>query len=841
MSDYQTERLTYINRLRRQSAGIDNILSINSLGMIPPETEEKLRVFGRRAKILRRKLESEEFEIAIVGKEKSGKSTFVNALMGANVLPTREARCTYTATSIRYGAEDKAVVRFFSRETFEKNFRKNLEKMGVPHGETLLFGTLNLETYRSLYQEIDEASKKAYGKDLNLEFEEILSNKESIQRYLDSPEKRFVGRSELESDDFTRFIIDPGRAYAVEEIILHTSQLAGMPNAVIYDVPGFNSPTELHKVQTIRQMRACDAILYVARADEPSITRESVEIFETEIDEDNLRLRDKLFVFANKADRADTLDENLRVLKSDLKRFNILREEHFNRIVAGSARAKLQRDGILRGDEALQTLERRNQRDGMDEIRSMLEKYNRMERVRVMQKRVDNLQRQIRDEFQALFDKTETDSLGLIRGRREDIALERMDEMRCVIPRGLEDYRAELRARVAPPSYPLTDKLLSGLVDEITSQTLGVTDEELNRSIKHVDASSPNPMRVDSDLRREKRQKIYDTFQRGILSLAEREHEECNRAILEIFARGCRITSENPHYETLMRELRDFVEKHRVTDSSRSYYSSLIYRFSDDLFQILLEYSFGDDARYNFFEMERNNFYSLAMFDENSVPDFSPGEQPLHRQILFHQRAGAGEKERQELIDELSGLVGKTLSDETVLYLDKLLKRDANAPDAIRNRLKNRKDCPEDYLQDILDDMTPDDQEEQSVKLNLQVYRDYFADRPPKTYETVRAEINADIDVLHDILKTAIVHAICLEKPFYELERGVIANLIDALQVGRSDFRDFVRRNIHLIAAEEYVQMDQEEQNRQTRESIQRQIEEILNDMMTAKKEDTQA
>ena len=133
--------------------------------------------------------------------------------------------------------------------------------------------------------------------------------------------------------------------------------------------------------------------------------------------------------------------------------------------------------------------------------------------------------------------------------------------------------------------------------------------------------------------------------------------------------------------------------------------------------------------------------------------------------------------------------------------------------------------------------MTPDDSGEDSGKLNLDAYRAWFADREPKTYESVRAEINADIDVLHDVLKSAVVHAICLEKPFYELERGTIANLLDALQVGRSDFRQFVQRNIHLIAAEEYVRLNQEEQRRQTRDSVRRQIEDILNTMTAARKE----
>lgn len=45
-----------------------------------------------------------------------------------------------------------------------------------------------------------------------------------------------------------------------------------MKNAVIFDVPGFNSPTALHKQQTLSRMKSADVIIITAKGDEPSIT-----------------------------------------------------------------------------------------------------------------------------------------------------------------------------------------------------------------------------------------------------------------------------------------------------------------------------------------------------------------------------------------------------------------------------------------------------------------------------------------------------------------------------------------------------------------------------------------
>ena len=71
------------------------------------------KLLGRDERLLR-KLRSQEFEIAVVGLEKAGKSTLSNALIRVNVLPAESERCTYTKTEIRSGTEDRAEVEFYS-------------------------------------------------------------------------------------------------------------------------------------------------------------------------------------------------------------------------------------------------------------------------------------------------------------------------------------------------------------------------------------------------------------------------------------------------------------------------------------------------------------------------------------------------------------------------------------------------------------------------------------------------------------------------------------------------------------------------------------------------------
>ena len=76
------------------------------------------KLIGRNERLLE-KIRSQEFEIAVVGLEKAGKSTLSNALIRVNVLPAESERCTFTKTEIRSGTEDRAWGEFYTPEEFE--------------------------------------------------------------------------------------------------------------------------------------------------------------------------------------------------------------------------------------------------------------------------------------------------------------------------------------------------------------------------------------------------------------------------------------------------------------------------------------------------------------------------------------------------------------------------------------------------------------------------------------------------------------------------------------------------------------------------------------------------
>ena len=168
------EREQYVKKLDAQISGMTALLDPKFQDIISDAKADEIRKLLNKAKSLRKKFANNEFEIAIIGLEKAGKSTFANALMGNDILPSMDARCTYTATSIRYGADDYAEVVFFSREEFSKKFVDNLKVMGIEHAENYDYETLSLSKYRMLFEQLPDEKKNYYRASVNEDVENVL-------------------------------------------------------------------------------------------------------------------------------------------------------------------------------------------------------------------------------------------------------------------------------------------------------------------------------------------------------------------------------------------------------------------------------------------------------------------------------------------------------------------------------------------------------------------------------------------------------------------------------------------------------------------------------------------
>ena len=85
------------------------------LGRIEPALEAAIGSESpllARLGMLRRRLDQEHLQLAVLGQFKRGKSTFINALLGADLLPTGVIPLTAVATFIAWRREPLVHVRF---------------------------------------------------------------------------------------------------------------------------------------------------------------------------------------------------------------------------------------------------------------------------------------------------------------------------------------------------------------------------------------------------------------------------------------------------------------------------------------------------------------------------------------------------------------------------------------------------------------------------------------------------------------------------------------------------------------------------------------------------------
>lgn len=837
---YEIEKAEYIKKLTAQIETIDKILNTETLDLINGEMEGKLRDLKEAAERYKEKLEKNEFEIAIVGLEKAGKSTFANAMMGNDILPSEEKRCTYTSTKICSG-NDTAIVKFFTPVEFNENFVSRLKEMEIENASSYSFEALNLSSYQKMFERLDDKLKKIYRATVNEDIENILGNKDTIKKCLSQSTPINFSGNELASNNFKKYIKNPAYALAVKEIKINSSQLTNMPNAVIYDVPGFDSPTQIHKDQTVEFMREADAIVLVASAFKPSFTGPVVDLFAKESDYDGVNFGEKMFVFANMADRAKDLSGNVDIIKNDLRRYNMMRESNFNRIVPGSALAFLEKTPNYDGEKYTNNYAE----DGIDKIKAILENYNQTERFEILKRRINQKQNEIYDVFKELFKDNDV-SLSASYLQSYGKLLNDVTEKRTDIVGALEAYREELRTEYNSKreiSQEVKDKVVSGITSKDFEITTGDNSEmqwAQNKASKQVTPIALTT-KIDEILREKKREEIYQKFSEGILDIADEHHQRFDSRISKIFAENLGISQTSKAGEILTAFLKE--QKHSF--DGQGYYQSLIDRFSIDLFNILIDIPFADMKRYGRFESDFENFSSLAMFDDRKSRTNSGNSQPLYYSILFHQtdyyekngvvngildsiKTALDFIPAPAVIKLVESIVFSGKSVDKISTIVKTIGNVLNRPNQSDEQKAKLKEQSETNLVNELKKLAGSNAVFENT-ITKENYEKFFMGRLDKTTDDVKNEIEQDIDILHDALNDVVIKAINIEKAFLALEFRNIDRLLTCLN-GRI-WSDFVNNNLPVINAKEFSSLEDEQQRQESRKSILKDIKRLLDQM----------
>ncbi|MBD2206768.1 dynamin family protein [Calothrix sp. FACHB-1219] len=308
-SSYYEARLSEALNVQRYAVNLANLPQAE----VPSQLKEILLQEAEPARRQLERLRKREFRIAVVGLEKAGKSTFINAWLECDLLPAKGGRCTFTTTqiySVQNDTEQKLEVQAKTEEQFI-NLLKELEAAKAQE---------DIKTIRENEITLQQVRREG---NRTFPFTRLEDIKESLKKY----------------------VADEKYAHAVLEARLYTNKLAQAEGVVFYDVPGLDSGLAKHVDEAKEMLSDCDAVILVQRF--TSLREKELEIIKfTELGDKNITVADKLFVFLSRIDSLATpeaLKTHLEEASQDwFKRARLPQE----RIVYGSAGAYLLLNGL---------------------------------------------------------------------------------------------------------------------------------------------------------------------------------------------------------------------------------------------------------------------------------------------------------------------------------------------------------------------------------------------------------------------------------------------------------------------------------------------------------------
>lgn len=751
---YEMEKTSLINEIERTSVLIDKLIDNLDLELVNSQQLDKIKIYNEKNKKLKHKLESNEFEIAIVGLEKAGKSTFANALIDNYVLPSAPERCTFTTTRLVSGS-DKATVEFYTEIEFNKIFQEILAELEYPAAESISFKDLDINEFESYFLNLEEKNNQLYKNHVGKTDQEILDILKSKSKLtLNGGKIEFHGE-ELNEDKFQFYIKgeknDTSKPRSVKKIEIESSKLNQIETAIIYDVPGFDSPTKLHMRQTEERLKNADAIILVTNAGtNPSIQGTSLSVITKNTDSDGIALKDKLFVFGNQIDRVNNPDQltgNYEILKNDVLKYKIGTEK---RIFSGSAYKYLVSEkSIIQDKDYVCKYEIDS---GIDLIRSELEHYYQTERFQILKQKIDTNLKCIKSIFEEIHQNNDSNyNVDISSDKQKSLII--TAEYRNIQKR----LREQLKTFIFNKKHQINNEkwLSSKIQEEIESgKYFNEIEEDFFDKIRILTDES---IRVDLQVERvnrHMRDKIHLQYLEDYLNLIKDiTNENCQEIEVLLLKEFTTAVTGNSSYNDEVQKLCENIIKKITSEVAHNSYrfTYLVERFSRDIFDILLNSPISSQDRMNRFERASHEVIHLDHY-------YSKGQGNLVNILL-------SQNESSLIVDAVNTLPKLTLD---VIKIADRTNGAAHAIESLEKILKLFKDIVPASIVDKIP--------------NPQVILEKYNIQPSSTKEGVIKEINGDINNLKKILIKAVIPAIDLELVFINGVDKQVKLLLSAME-----------------------------------------------------------
>ncbi len=531
------------------------------------------------------KLSDNRYRVAIIGTEKAGKSTFANALLRKDFLPEDEGRCTFTTTTIESSkTEDNAVIEFFTKQEFISKFHSLCEEVEFNCNYT----TVAMSDLNEFCDKTNSAIATSNAVD---DIRIIIESKEQIEKYLSGPVKTFSGQ---DIDNIKSFITDKIKARAVKNITIKSTQFKDQENLIIYDVPGFDSPTKLHLEQAKWYMRNADiVIMLVSIADKVDFVKAQADFLNDTKDRYGQKLSNKLIVVASKFDKhivddknsSDTkINKSYQLLSDELVKFGLYKE---NNLFKASSLGFLEKENIVNTQYAYPNLKKHEYLDGIEIVETRLEEFLNGEALEILSDNfnIDQL------EAQTLiynFKRDYNPKRDAKKKRNEEILLidQKWDLIKKNIKLNLTKYQEEIKTIQFEFNKTISTKVsndwIKDLIDELPDD-LEEAKSELVGGRASVEQATIVNDKIRAKIWKKSLDKIVNISTNTITIENSNKNDEIIKIISEIVFETKEMTIEEK--TELSNNLNLITDDFKYEAKS---YRPLILRFLNNVFEILI-------------------------------------------------------------------------------------------------------------------------------------------------------------------------------------------------------------------------------------------------------------
>jgi GTPase Era involved in 16S rRNA processing len=318
-----TELLTHPSSFIEPDSKIGQVQSsaseeVSSNALHVAQVVEKVPGFIDMANYLRKKakrLDEQDFTVALFGAFSAGKSSFSNALIGENILPVSPNPTTATINRICPVGPGKdnetadVILKTMNRMT--EDVKRSFEALGI-----------SVETLDDAFVKTDEAlNTKLTDDKLHIHKAFIEAFKQGYPTYRDE-----LGTVlKVQRDEFVKFVAEENRSCFVESIDFYYDCDLTRKGITLVDTPGADSINARHTDVAFDYIRNADAVLFVTYYNHAFAKADREFLIQLGRVKDAFEL-DKMFFIVNAIDLASS-DEEAALVQSfvgnELQKFGI--------------------------------------------------------------------------------------------------------------------------------------------------------------------------------------------------------------------------------------------------------------------------------------------------------------------------------------------------------------------------------------------------------------------------------------------------------------------------------------------------------------------------------------